>query len=49
MSKKQTTMRFDEELLARAREVAKIKRQSTTAFIETATEEKIKREENEIK
>lgn len=47
--KTQKTMRFDEDLWNDAAIAAKQTRQSTTAYIEMATEEKIKRDLEEKK
>jgi len=44
MGKKPTTMKFDEDLWKQATVAAKKARQSTTAYIEKATEEKLKRD-----
>jgi hypothetical protein len=44
MGKKPKTMKFDEALWKRAAKAAKEARQSCTAYIEKATEEKLERE-----
>lgn len=49
MGKISKTMRFDDELWKRAQSAAKQVRQSATAYIETATEEKIKKDQKEGK
>ncbi len=49
MSKVPKTMKFDEDLWKAAEKASKQTRQSTTAYIETATEEKIKRDVREGK
>ena len=49
MAKVNKTMRFDEDLWSKAGQAAKQVRQSTTAYIETATDEKLKKDLKEGK
>lgn len=43
------TMRFDEDVWKAAQKASKKTRQSTTAYIETATEDKLKKDAKENK